>query len=137
MLLAGVLTPLLVGCPSPGCHHFLVLVMLIIGTLGAFIERVAYRPLRSAPRVSVIITALGCGLVIENLTLSLKSPYSQSIPPIFSNTTIELFRVANPNVPAPPPRSPSDSAIGDQLYGDRPDDGLGFPHPENTPTGWP
>ena len=38
----------------------LVLVMLGIGLLGALIERLAYRPLRGAPRVSAIITALGC-----------------------------------------------------------------------------
>src|SRR3712207_3325248 len=38
----------------------LILVMVGIGVLGALIERLAYRPLRSAPRVSAIITALGC-----------------------------------------------------------------------------
>jgi len=57
----------------------LVVVMLATAILGVCIERLAYRPLRNAPRVSAIITALGCGLVIQNTTLSL-SPYSQRMP---------------------------------------------------------
>ena len=65
----------------------LLLVMVIIGLLGALIERVAYRPLRDAPRVSAIITALGCGLVIENTTLSL-SPYPQFLPTLFASRTL-------------------------------------------------
>ena len=65
----------------------LLLVMVVIGLLGALIERVAYRPLRDAPRVSAIITALGCGLVIENTTLSL-SPYPQFLPTLFVSRTL-------------------------------------------------
>lgn len=65
----------------------LLLVILIIGLLGALIERIAYRPLRSAPRVSAIITALGCGLVLENTTLSF-SPYPQFMPTLFKSTTL-------------------------------------------------
>ena len=67
----------------------LLLVMIVIGLLGAFIERVAYRPLRDAPRVSAIITALGCGLVIENTTLSL-SPYPQFMPELFDSRTLSF-----------------------------------------------
>lgn len=66
----------------------LLLVMAVIGLLGALIERVAYRPLRNAPRVSAIITALGCGLVIENTTLSL-SPYPQYMPGLFKSQTLQ------------------------------------------------
>jgi branched-chain amino acid transport system permease protein len=71
----------------------LVLVMLGIGGLGALLERLAYRPLRAAPRVSAIITALGCGLVIENTTLSL-SPYSRRMPELLHNHTWQLGGVA-------------------------------------------
>src|SRR5260221_1688329 len=77
MLLAVVLVPALSFLPPLLVLAIIfVLVMGIIGFLGAFIERVAYRPLRSAPRVSAIITALGCGLFIESVTL-LKYPSSQ------------------------------------------------------------
>jgi branched-chain amino acid transport system permease protein len=64
----------------------LIIVMLATAILGVCIERLAYRPLRNAPRVSAIITALGCGLVIQNTTLSI-SPYSQRMPELFSPVT--------------------------------------------------
>lgn len=69
----------------------LILVMLATGALGALIERLAYRPLRNAPRVSSIITALGCGLVIANTTLSL-SPYSKPMPTLFESTSYQFFQ---------------------------------------------
>ncbi len=64
----------------------LIIVMLATAILGVAIERLAYRPLRNAPRVSAIITALGCGLIIQNTTLSL-SPYSQRMPELFVPVT--------------------------------------------------
>ena len=64
----------------------LLIVMLATAILGVCIERLAYRPLRNAPRVSAIITALGCGLVIQNTTLSI-SPYSQRMPELFTPVT--------------------------------------------------
>jgi branched-chain amino acid transport system permease protein len=67
----------------------LVIVMLATGLLGALIERFAYRPLRKAPRVSAIITALGCGLVIANTTLSL-SPYAQPMPALFVSSSFHF-----------------------------------------------
>jgi branched-chain amino acid transport system permease protein len=41
--------------------------MLVCGTLGYTIERLAYRPLRSAPRINVLITAIGVSLFLENV----------------------------------------------------------------------
>ena len=35
--------------------------------LGVTIERVAYRPLRSAPRISVLISAIGVSFLLQNL----------------------------------------------------------------------
>lgn len=63
----------------------LLLSMAGVALLGVLIERVAYKPLRNAPRVSAIITALGVGIFLENFTLAL-SPYPKSIPPIFTNS---------------------------------------------------
>lgn len=57
--------------------------------LGAAIERFAYRPLRRAPRVSAIITALGVGLFLEHATLAV-SPYPQTLPRLLGNTTWRL-----------------------------------------------
>jgi len=64
----------------------LLLSMLGVACLGVIIERLAYKPLRAAPRVSAIITALGVGLFLENFTLAL-SPYPKHIPPLLTNTT--------------------------------------------------
>ncbi len=70
----------------------LIVVMLATAMLGVCIERLAYRPLRNAPRVSSIITALGCGLVIQNTTLSL-SPYSQRMPELFHSKTWQFGEI--------------------------------------------
>jgi branched-chain amino acid transport system permease protein len=52
----------------------LILIMLVVagggvGALGVAIERFAYRPLRDAPRIAPLITALGISFLLENLVL--------------------------------------------------------------------
>jgi branched-chain amino acid transport system permease protein len=64
----------------------LLLSMFAVALLGVGIERVAYKPLRQAPRVSAIITALGVGIFLENFTLVF-FPYPQSIPTLVPNVT--------------------------------------------------
>ncbi len=64
----------------------LLLSMAGVALLGVAIERVAYKPLRQAPRVSAIITALGVGLFLENFTLVF-SPYPQHVPTLIENKT--------------------------------------------------
>jgi branched-chain amino acid transport system permease protein len=44
----------------------LLLAMAVCGTVGFCIERFAYRPLRSAPRLNVLITAIGVSLFLQN-----------------------------------------------------------------------
>ncbi|HMG54679.1 MAG TPA: ABC transporter substrate-binding protein, partial [Kofleriaceae bacterium] len=44
----------------------LVLAMVLSSALGVTIERLAYRPLRSAPRLNVLITAIGVSLLLQN-----------------------------------------------------------------------
>jgi branched-chain amino acid transport system permease protein len=64
----------------------LLISMIGAGFLGVVIERLAYKPLRQAPRVSAIITALGVGIFLENLTLVFY-PYPQSVPVLVPNTS--------------------------------------------------
>jgi branched-chain amino acid transport system permease protein len=68
------------------------LLLTVLGTalLGVMIERLAYKPLRQAPRVSAIITALGVGLFLENFTLAL-SPYPKHIPMLLGNAAWNLY----------------------------------------------
>ena len=56
------------GEPAPFWAGLVVLpaAMIACGMLGYSIERLAYRPLRSAPRLNVLITAIGVSLFLEN-----------------------------------------------------------------------
>lgn len=71
----------------------LVISMVGVAILGVLIERFAYRPLRSAPRVSAVITALGVGLFLENFTLVF-FPYPQHIPTLITTTTWDIAGVS-------------------------------------------
>ncbi len=44
----------------------IVLAIVVSTLLGVFIEKVAYTPLRSAPRLSLLITAIGISFLLEN-----------------------------------------------------------------------
>jgi branched-chain amino acid transport system permease protein len=44
----------------------MVLTMVAVGFLGVLIQRIAYRPMLSAPRLSILITAVGVSLVLFN-----------------------------------------------------------------------
>ncbi|MFA6583776.1 MAG: branched-chain amino acid ABC transporter permease, partial [Elusimicrobiaceae bacterium] len=67
----------------------LVFSMCAVAVLGVVIERLAYKPLRKAPRVSAIITALGVGVFLESLTLAL-CPYPQTIPELIPDRAFFL-----------------------------------------------
>jgi branched-chain amino acid transport system permease protein len=48
----------------------MVLAMISVGFLGVFIQRLAYRPMLSAPRLSILITAVGVSLVLFNSVMA-------------------------------------------------------------------
>jgi branched-chain amino acid transport system permease protein len=52
----------------------LVLTMTVTGLTGVALERVAYRPLRSAPRLSLLITAVGASFALEYGTRIVAGP---------------------------------------------------------------
>ena len=45
----------------------LLIAMVVCGVVGFLIERFAYRPLRAAPRLNVLITAIGVSLLLQNV----------------------------------------------------------------------
>src|ERR1700679_475302 len=47
----------------------LIITMLVSGSLNVLIERVAYRPLRNAPKLAPLITAVGFSFVLQNVGL--------------------------------------------------------------------
>jgi branched-chain amino acid transport system permease protein len=55
-------------------------VMLLMGALNVTIERVAYRPLRNAPRLAPLITAIGMSFLIEGVMFMWHGPATVHIP---------------------------------------------------------
>ena len=47
----------------------LAISMVGCGVLGVVIERLAYRPLRNAPRLAPLVTAIGVSFILENIVL--------------------------------------------------------------------
>ena len=47
----------------------LIVAMVVCGSLNVLIERVAYRPLRSAPKLAPLITAVGFSFILQNVGL--------------------------------------------------------------------
>lgn len=45
------------------------LAMVITGLMGIVLDRCAYRPLRDAPRISLLISAIGASFLLENLAI--------------------------------------------------------------------
>ncbi len=77
----------------------MLLSVIGVALLGVAIERFAYKPLRQAPRVSAVITALGVGILLESITLIIY-PYPQSVPMLLPSTawtiggvTISLLQI--------------------------------------------
>jgi branched-chain amino acid transport system permease protein len=60
--------------------------MLTIGILGVFVERVAYRPLRSAGRLPPVISALGVAFILESLARNLFGASYKTYPPAVTPT---------------------------------------------------
>lgn len=58
--------------------------------LGMGIEKVAYKPLRKSPRISLLITAIGVSLFLENLAQLVFSANPQRFPTIVSFAPIQL-----------------------------------------------
>ena len=73
---------------------YIALPLVLIATviLGFTIERVAYKPLRTAPRMSVMISAIGVSYLIQNLSFyitgGVPQPVSNPIPWISENVVL-------------------------------------------------
>jgi branched-chain amino acid transport system permease protein len=72
------------------------LAMATCGALNAVIERVAYKPLRQAPRLAPLITAIGVSFIIEDVGLAWKGPNYVPAPDVFPHTT--AFSIGQVNV---------------------------------------
>jgi len=68
----------------------LAVAMFGCALLAVTIERIAYRPLRKAPRLSVLITAIGVSLVLEHGTRAVIGPEYRPFPAILPKITHEI-----------------------------------------------
>ncbi len=78
----------------------LVLAMVITALVGVTLERVAYRPLRrkGASRLYVVITALMCGLLLENGNLALLGASRRSFPELLPKVIYNFGGVTVSNI---------------------------------------
>ena len=88
------------GTPSlPGLALTLVASMTVCALLAALIERVAYRPLRSAPRLAPLITAIGVSLLLQNLGQLVFGADPKFFPPLLeSRDVVEMGGLSISNV---------------------------------------
>ncbi len=57
----------------------LIITMIVTGSLNVLIERVAYRPLRNAPKLAALITAVGFSFILQNVGLIWRGGSPQSV----------------------------------------------------------
>ena len=68
-----------------------VLAIAVCTVLGIVIERLAYKPLRSAPSLAVLITAIGVSYFLQNAALLLWSPNPKVFPSVVGDVKVDLF----------------------------------------------
>src|SRR5919202_2175771 len=66
----------------------LLAAMLFSGGLNFAIDRIAYRPLRNAPRLAPLITAIGMSFALQNVGLNRLGPAPVSVPNILPTGTV-------------------------------------------------
>jgi branched-chain amino acid transport system permease protein len=86
--------------PMPGLSFFVAvpIAMAAVGIMGVVIERLAYRPLRNAPRLAALISAIGVSILLQNVAQAIFGSQSLSFPtiPVFTgeNGQAKSFEVA-------------------------------------------
>jgi branched-chain amino acid transport system permease protein len=70
----------------------LLVAMAACGLINATIEKVAYRPLRGAPRLAPLITAIGMSFILEDVAIAWKGPSYIAVPQVLP--TGHVFSIA-------------------------------------------
>lgn len=68
----------------------LILTMAICAILGMLIERIAYKPVRKAPRIASLITAIGVSYLLQNGMIQWMGPQVRSFPQVVTNKVYKL-----------------------------------------------
>ena len=80
-----------------GLFLTLIIVMVVCGSLNVMIERVAYRPLRNAPKLAPLITAVGFSFILQNVGLLWLGGSQRGVPDLI-RAQENLFTVVGLNV---------------------------------------
>ena len=73
----------------------LVVAMLVSGSLNVMIERVGYRPLRGAPKLAPLITAVGFSFILQNVGILWLGASQRAVPDLIHSQK-ELFNIVGP-----------------------------------------
>jgi branched-chain amino acid transport system permease protein len=70
----------------------LVVAMLVSASLNVMIERVGYRPLRTAPKLAPLITAVGFSFILQNVGILWLGASQRGVPDLIGSQT-EVFNI--------------------------------------------
>ena len=73
-----------------------LMVMGLVALLGVILERAAYRPLQSSPRLSAVVSALGGSIFLQNALMLVYGARYQVYPDVLPQTTVSLFGLPVP-----------------------------------------
>ena len=93
-MVAVTLVPILLEAGVPGPLVLLLAVLAAVPVcvlLALTVERVAYRPLRNAPRLAPLITAIGVSIVIQTVAMIIWQPRPRSFPDLLPTDPINIF----------------------------------------------
>jgi branched-chain amino acid transport system permease protein len=68
---------------------------IAVGLLGMLIERTAYRPLRNAPRLAPLISAIGVSIFLQNAVLLWVSSSALPFPQLFPVKNVKIYGSAS------------------------------------------
>ena len=76
-----------------GLNPAIAVLLAVFGcvVLGVLIDKVAYAPLREAPRLSILITAIGVSYLLENGVQLLLGADAKVVPSIIDLGTVQVF----------------------------------------------
>ena len=72
--------------------------MAATAALGMTIERLAYRPVRHAPKLTPLVTAIGVSMFIQNAAMLLFTSRPRGFPPVVRSATVSLGPVSVTNI---------------------------------------
>ena len=93
-----------------GLLLILFITMIATGTLNTMIERVAYRPLRNAPKLAPLITAVGFSFILQNIGLLWLGGSHRGVPDLIDSQDGLRHDPRRPDHPRRPARARGDGA---------------------------